>query len=90
MWILKRNEPHIKTNIKEKWTTFNQMVMVQNKVVHTNAINIEYLQKNIDKSSYNIHRKYNNFGYKIIRIKFNGETKKLTGKGDKLTDDYQD
>ena len=56
MWILKRNKPYFKTNIQEKWTTFNQMIMVQNKVVGTYTINIESIKKNMDKSRYSIHR----------------------------------
>ena len=90
MWISKRNEPHIKTNIQERQATFNQMMMVQNKVVETDAIYIESIKKNMGNSKYSTHRKYNNSGHKKNRIKCNGETKLLTGKGEKVIDDHQD
>ena len=60
MWISKRSETHIKTNIQERWATFNQMRMVQNKAIDTDAIDIEYLKEDMDKSKHSTHRKYNN------------------------------
>ena len=63
--------------------------MFQNKVMDIDAIDIESI-KNMDKSRYITHRKYNNSRYKTIKIKSNGETKTLTWKGEKVTDDYQD
>ena len=56
MWILKRNEPHIEKYIQEKRTTFNQILMVQNKVLDTYAINIESIKENMDKNRYSTHR----------------------------------
>ena len=90
MWISKRSETHIKTNIQERWATFNQMRMVQNKAIYTDAIYIECVKEDMDKSKHSTHRKYNNSAYKTIKIKFNGETKTLKGRGEKVTDDYQD
>ena len=75
MWISKRNESHIITHIQERWETFNQMSMVQNKVVDIDAIDIQSVKINMDNSIYSTHRKYNNSGYKIIRMKYNDETK---------------
>ena len=90
MWISKRNESHIITHIQERWETFNQMSMVQNKVVDIDAIDIQSVKINMNNCIYSTYRKYNNSGYKIIRMKYNDETKKQTGKGDKVTDYYQD
>ena len=44
----------------------------------------------MNENRHSNHRKYNNSGYKIINIKVNGETKLLKGKGEKVTDDFQD
>ena len=89
IWISKRGETHIKTNIQKRWVTFNQMRMVQNKAIDIDAIDIESVKEDMDKGKHSTHRKYNNSGYKTFKIKFNGETKTLTGKGEKVTNDYQ-
>ena len=40
LWISRNIETHIKTNIQERWATFNQMRMIQNKAIDTDAIYI--------------------------------------------------
>ena len=64
--------------------------MVQNKAIDIDAIDIECVKEDMDKSKHSTHRKYNNSGYKTIKIKFNGETKTVKEKGEKVTDNYQD
>ena len=86
----KRNEQHIKTNIQERWATFNQMKMIQNKAVDSDTIDIEFVKENMNENRHSNHRKYNNSGCKIINIKVNGETNILKGKGEKVTDNFQD
>ena len=89
MWISKRNEQHIKKN-QDRWATFNQMKMIQNWAICSDAIDVESVKENTNENRHSNYRKYNTSGYKIINIKVNGETKILKGKGEKVTDDFQD
>ena len=66
------------------------MKTIQNKAVDSDAIYIESVKENMNEKRHSNHRKYNNSGYKIINIKVKGETKILKGKGEKVTDDFQD
>ena len=48
--------------------------MVQNIVVDIDTIDIESVKKYMDNNSSRTHRKYNNSGYKTIKIKCNVKT----------------
>ena len=66
------------------------MKMIQNWAICSDAIDVESVKENTNENRHSNYRKYNTSGYKIINIKVNGETKILKGKGEKVTDDFQD
>ena len=66
------------------------MRMIRNRAVDSDTIDIVPLKWNINENRRNTHLKYNNSRYKVINVKFNGDTKTLKEKNEKVRDDLQD
>ena len=66
------------------------MRMIRNRAVDSDTIDIVPLKWNINENRHSTHLKYNNSGYKVINVKFNGDTKTLKEKNEKVRDDLQD
>ena len=59
---------HVRTNISEKWASFDQMRMINMRVVDSDANN-KIVTNKIIKISENDNEKHNNSGYKTIKNK---------------------
>ena len=77
MVLSKRDsKAHTRTNIGERWASFDQMRMIKMKIIDSNANN-KSISTHMKTSYKDDNKKHDNSGYKIINVNLEGKMRTI-------------
>ena len=70
------SKTHTRTNIGERWSSFDQMRMIKMKIIDSDANN-KSISTHIKTSNKNDNKKHHNSGYRTIKVNLEGKTRTI-------------